>query len=103
MASNVVPICMKDEAFQSMVTEELNGIFFETEEEYINCIIRLYKNKDELEKLSKQARIQAETYSSRYYGEKVLEVYNRAIREKKNDNKYGIISTILKIIKEKLQ
>ena len=103
MASNVVPVCMRDEAFQSMVTEDLNGIIFETEEEYINYIIRLYKNRDELEKLSKQARIQAETYSSKYYGEKVLEVYNRAIKEKKNENKYGIISKIIKIIKEKLQ
>ena len=103
MASNVVPVCMRDEAFQSMVTEELNGLFFETEEEYINSILRLFKNREELEKLSKQARIQAETYSSKYYAEKVLEVYNRAIKEKQNENKYGIISKIVKIIKEKLQ
>ena len=103
MASNVVPVCMRDEAFQSMVTEELNGLFFETEEEYINSILKLFKNREELEKLSKQARIQAETYSSKYYGEKVLEVYNRAIKEKQKENKYGIISKIVKIIKEKLQ
>ena len=32
MASNVVPVCMRDEAFQSMVTEDLNGLFFETED-----------------------------------------------------------------------
>ena len=103
MASNVVPVCMRDEAFQSMVTEDLNGLFFETEEEYINSILKLFKNREELEKLSKQARIQAETYSSKYYGEKVLEVYNRAIKEKQKENKYGIISKIVKIIKEKLQ
>ena len=102
MASNVVPVCMRDEAFQSMVTEDLNGLFFETEEEYINSILKLFKNRDKLEKLSKQARIQAETYSSKYYGEKVLEVYNRAIKEKQKENKYGIISKIVKIIKEKL-
>ena len=40
---------------------------------------------------------------SKYYGEKVLEVYNRAIKEKQKENKYGIISKIVKIIKEKLQ
>ena len=34
MAANTVPICMRDEAFQSMVTDELNGLFFETNEEY---------------------------------------------------------------------
>ena len=65
MASNLCPVCMRDEAFQSMVTDNLNGVFFETEEEYIKQIERLYKNKKELERLNRQARIQSETYSSR--------------------------------------
>lgn len=101
MASNVVPLCMKDEAFQSMITEELNGLFFETKEEYINQVFRLVKSEKELEKLCKQARIQAETYSSKYYAERVLEVYQRAIREKKEENRYGILSRIVKKWKEK--
>ncbi len=101
MASNVVPLCMKDEAFQSMITEELNGLFFETKEEYINQVFRLVKSEKELEKLCKQARIQAETYSSKYYAERVLEVYRRAIREKKEENRYGILSRIVKKWKEK--
>lgn len=101
MASNVVPLCMKDEAFQSMITEELNGLFFETKEEYINQVFRLVNSEKELEKLCKQARIQAETYSSKYYAERVLEVYQRAIREKKEENRYGILSRIVKKWKEK--
>ena len=101
MASNVVPVCMRDEAFSSMVTEELDGLFFETEKEYLDHIIRLYNNPKELEKFDKQARIQAETYSSKYYGERVLEVYNRAIKEKKEENRYGIFSKIIKAIKER--
>ena len=103
MASNVVPVCMKDEAFQSMITEELNGLFFETQEEYQQQIIRLYKNKDELNKFNRQARIQAETYSSKYYGERVLEVYNRAIKTKKEENRFGFLSKIIKGIKEKIK
>ena len=103
MASNVVPVCMKDEAFQSMVTEELNGLFFETQEEYHQQIIRLYKHKDELNKFNRQARIQAETYSSKYYGERVLEVYNRAIKTKKEENRFGFLSKIIKGIKEKIK
>lgn len=103
MASNVVPVVMRDEAFLSMVTEELNGIIFETQEEYEKQILRLIKNKEELKKFNRQARIQAETYSSKYYAERVLEVYNRAIKEKKEENRFGIISKIIKIIKEKLK
>ena len=65
--------------------------------------MRLYNNPKELEKFDKQARIQAETYSSKYYGERVLEVYNRAIKEKKEENRYGIFSKIIKTIKERLK
>ncbi len=100
MASNVVPICMKDEAFLSMITEGLNGLFFETPEEYIKLVFYLYENKEELKRFNRQARIQSETYSSKYYAERVLEVYNRAIREKKNENRYGLFSKISKKIKE---
>ena len=99
MASNVVPVCMRDEAFQSMVTEDLNGLFFETEEEYQKQVLFLYENRDELQKIDKQAIIQAEHYSSKNYADRVLEVYNRAIKEKQEENRFGIISKIIKTIK----
>ena len=101
MASNICPVCMKDEAFQSMITEDLNGLLFKTEEEYQSQIIRLYENPKELERFNKQARIQAETYSSKFYAERVLSVYRRAIFEKKK--KKGVISRIISGIKEKFQ
>lgn len=101
MASNITPICMRDEAFQSMITEELNGLFFETLEEYQGHIIELYEKPEKLKKYNKQARIQAEHYSSKNYAERVLEVYNRAIKEKESENRFGIISKLFKFIKEK--
>jgi len=100
MAANTIPVCMRDEAFQSMVTEDLNGLFFETEEEYQEKILFLYENKKELEKFDKQARIQAEHYSSKSYADRVLEVYQRAIKEKQSENRYGILSKIIKKVKE---
>lgn len=101
MASQVVPVCMRDEAFQSMVTEGLNGLFFVTNEEYEAEIKRLYLNPKELKKFDKQARIQAEHYSSKNYADRVLEVYQRAIKEKQEENRFGFISKIIKVIKEK--
>ena len=103
MASNTVPVCMRDEAFQSMVTEDLNGLFFETEEEYQEKIIGLYENRDELKRFDKQARIQAEHYSSKNYADRVLEVYQRAIKEKEEENRFGIISKIYRSIRERWQ
>lgn len=101
MASQVVPVCMRDEAFQSMVTEELNGLFFVTNEEYEAEIKRLYLTPKELKRFDKQARIQAEHYSSKNYADRVLEVYQRAIKEKQEENRFGFISKIIKVIKEK--
>lgn len=100
MASNVVPVCMKDEAFQSMVTEDLNGLFFETQEEYQKQIEFLYDNPKELSRIDNQARIQAEHYGSRGYALSVLEVYDRAIKNKKEEYRFGIFSKIYKGIKE---
>ena len=101
MASNVVPVCMKDEAFESMITENLNGLFFTTPEEYEQQILFLYNNKKELERLNNQARIQAESYNSKYYAERVLEIYKRAIKEKNEKNHFGIFSKINKKIRRK--
>jgi len=103
MASEIVPICIKDEAFESMVTNELNALVFRNEEEYLNSIERLYKNKKETQQLSNQARIQAEQYSSQFYAEKVLNVYKRAIKSKKEEMKYGIFSKIFYSVKEKFK
>ena len=103
MAANTIPVCMRDEAFQSMVTENLNGLFFETEEEYQQEILDLYEDKKKLEKFDKQARIQAEHYSSKNYADRVLEVYERAIKEKEEEYRFGIISKIIRKIKERFQ
>ena len=103
MASNTIPVCMRDEAFQSMVTEDLNGLFFETEEEYQKQILHLYENREELAKFNKQARIQAEHYSSKNYADRVLEVYHRAIKEKEAENRFGLLSKLYRRIKERFQ
>ena len=99
MAANTVPVCIKDEAFESMITEDLNGIFFTTEEEYIDKVLNLYENKDELVYLNKQARIQAEHYGADNYADRAIEVYKRAIKEKEEENRFGLLSEIIKKIR----
>lgn len=99
MASSLTPVCIHDEAFHSMVTEDLNGLFFNTREELASCIIRLMTEKGLLQKLNNQAHIAAQQYSAKFYSEKVLEVYKRAIATKKNENRFGILSKIAKKFK----
>ena len=99
MASGKVPLCIEDESFLGTVTHELNGIIFKNEKEYIESVISLYKDNSLRQKYSKQARIQAEHCSSSSYAEKVIEVYNRAIIDKKEEARFGLISKIVKKIR----
>ena len=83
MAAGVPPLCIDDESFRGTVTDELNGRVFKNQEEYINQITELYENKKIIDVYSKQARVQAEHCSSRSYASSVIEVYQRALKEKK--------------------
>jgi len=82
MAASLPVVCIKDESFTDTVIDNLNGKIFENRKEYKKCIITLYNDRNLLKKLSKQARISAETHSSRYFAEQILEVYKIAIKNK---------------------
>ncbi|MCI7702303.1 MAG: glycosyltransferase [Tenericutes bacterium] len=99
MAASVVPLCIKDESFLGTVTHELNGLIFNDEDEFVNQVLTLYKDNALLQKYNNQARIQAEHCSSTSYAERVLEVYKRAILDKKAEDRFGLISKISKKIK----
>ena len=99
MAASVVPLCIKDESFLGTVTHELNGLIFNDEDEFVNQVLTLYKDNALLQKYNNQARIQAEHCSSTSYAERDLEVYKRAILDKKAEDRFGLISKISKKIK----
>lgn len=98
MAAGVTPVCIKDEAFLTAITHNLNGFIFENEEEYKQIIITLTKKKSERVRVSNQARIQSEHFSSSQFAENVLVVYRHAI-ENKNKYRFGILSKITRKIK----
>ena len=97
MAAGVPPLCIDDDSFRGTVTDELNGRVFKNQEEYINQVIEFYENKKIIDAYSKQARVQAEHCSSRSYASSVLEVYQRALKEKKE--RTGIITKIVNFFK----
>ncbi len=97
MAASLPVVCINDESFTDTVIDNLNGKIFETRKEYKKCIIELFKDRQLLNKLSIQARISAETHSSRYFAEQILEVYKIAIKNKPK-LKIPIAEKIRKII-----
>ncbi len=98
MAASVAPICIDDESFRNTVVDGLNGRIFKTKTEYVEIVLELSKNKNKLGLLQKQARLNAEVHSSKYYGERALDVYKHAIEHKRYDN-YGVIGKLVGKIK----
>lgn len=79
MAASIPVVCIEDESFLGTVVDGLNGYVFKSKKEYIEKMTKLFNNKDILLKMSKQARISSEVHSSKYFAEKVLDVYKMAI------------------------
>ncbi|MBD9105071.1 glycosyltransferase family 4 protein [bacterium] len=84
MASSVVPICIDDESFKNTIIDGLNGRIFNNEKECKEIITELYNDNELTKKLSKQARINSDRFSAKYFAESVLDVYKYAIEHKKN-------------------
>lgn len=85
ISSGLPVVCMEDDSFKLAIINEYNGLFFNDEEEYLKNILYLYENRKKYINMSKQAVNSSEQFSSEMYGEKILEVYNRAIENRKNN------------------
>jgi 1,2-diacylglycerol 3-alpha-glucosyltransferase len=84
MSSSMPVVCMEDESFANTVIPDINGYMFKNKREYKNIIFDLFNNEDKLIRLKKQAKINGSMHSSRYYGERVMDVYKIAIENYKN-------------------
>ena len=82
MAAGITPVCIEDESFQDAVVDGLNGRFFHNKNEYVKIITELIANPNQLVQYAKQARLNAETHNSKYYAERVLDVYKLCMHKK---------------------
>ena len=99
MAANLLPVCIDDKAWTAAITDNINGIIFHNEEEYINDIIKLYKDRKLRESLSLQAKDRANDFGSDMYATRVYKVYQKALKEYKKKNKYGLLSVFINRIR----
>lgn len=97
MASSLPIVCINDESFRDVVISGLNGIIFNNRREYKRAILSLYKDRGLLKRLSNQARIAAESHSSKYFAEQILDVYRIAIKNRPK-HKIPIIEKVHNLI-----
>lgn len=98
MASSLSVVAADDDSFKDIVVNDLNGYLFSNKKQYRKIIEKLLDDKEKVSYLSKQARISSESYSSKYFAERVLKVYENAIKESGNHNKsyFGRIKNVIK-------
>ena len=83
MAAGLPVVCLNDDSFKIAVIDDYNGYFFDNKKEYIKSISTLYENKDKYRMMSKQAIISSKQFSIKLYGEKIIDVYKKAIDSQK--------------------
>lgn len=98
MAASLPVVAIEDESFANVVIDGLNGKVFRNKKEYTKAILKLIENREELEVMSRQARITSESHSLKYYAEQILDVYKLAIKTKKpkKENKFKNIVNRIK-------
>lgn len=100
MAASLPALCINDESFSGTIVNDLNGYLFNNKEECEKMILKLADDKKLTKYLSNGARTSAEQHSSKYFAEKVLDVYKIAIKNKKPSYKEKISNFFRKVLKK---
>ncbi len=88
MASGSVPVCIKDESFENSIIDKEDGMIFNDKKECKDIIINFYNDRNLLNKISEQGIKNSEKFSSKYFAESVLKVYNKAIESKLSNTSF---------------
>ena len=99
LASSLPVVALDDEAFRNVVIDGLCGYLFTNKKEYVNRLLELIDDKQLRIKMGNQGRINVEPYSSRYFAERVLDVYKIALKGRTKKEKKTFFGRLKNTIK----
>lgn len=79
MAGSIPVVCLKDESFEDILKDNINGKYFTNEKEYVENIKYLIANPEVREKMCEEARNTSEEHSLKYFATNVLKIYELAL------------------------
>ena len=82
LSSSLPVVALDDDSFRTVVIDGLSGYLFKNKKEYVTRVLELASDKQLRIRMGTQGRINAEPYSSRYFAERVLDVYKIALKGK---------------------
>lgn len=97
MAASIPVVAINDDSFNTVVVNDLNGYCFNNKKQYREYIWNLYDDTNLINRLKSQARITANSFSSKYFAERILDVYNVALENHKLKKK-NIIEKIKGVV-----
>ena len=100
ISASLPVVGIEDESFKNSIINDLSGYTYKTDKEYISSIIKLYENKDIYDRISNQARILSNDFSSEVFAQRILKVYETAIKNYNEESK-KIINKITRMIKKR--
>lgn len=80
MSASLSVICIDDDSFKETVNHRVNGLVFKEEKDYIRYVLEISGNEKLYNKLREQARDSSNMHSIKFFADKVIEVYNIAIK-----------------------
>lgn len=99
MAAGKPVVALDDESFNTVIVEGLDGYLFKDRKEYRQAITDLMNNKTLHKKMGEQALISSRKYSSKYYAERVLDVYKIALGDRNINEKRGFFKKAYDVVK----
>lgn len=81
LAASLPIVVLEDAAFKTAILEKINGYSFKNEKEYIKIMLDLVDDKEKMKDLIVQARNSAEIHSDKYFADRILAVYESAIKK----------------------
>lgn len=100
MGASLPIVAVHDDSFVNSIIDDLNGYLFKTDDEYIEYISKIYSDNNLYNRLSRESRIQSDNYSSEFFAQRVLKVYEVAIKNYKMNNK-KMLNKIKRIVEKR--
>ena len=84
LAAALPVVCIDDTSFRAVIQNDYNGYLFKNNDEFNKYVLKLMNDKELYKAISLNAKNSTYSYSKEVFASRVLQVYSKAINDKKN-------------------
>lgn len=99
LAASVPVLAFNDESFRNVIIEGENGVLFDNKKQYRKKMEDLLEHPDIIGSMKSRTRKSVEPFSSKYFAQKVLDVYKCAIEKKGGMKKRSFVGRLKNVVR----